>query len=61
MPRSLNGPGGTVPQPPERIIARVAELRAKPRLNRREREELAILTYEGPVPRRVAWSDEVPF
>ena len=41
--------------------ARVAELQAKKRLTRAEREELEILTYSGPAARRVPFSDEVPF
>lgn len=45
----------------ERISMRVAELNAKPRLTQREREELATLTYSGPVPRVVPFSDEVPY
>lgn len=45
----------------ERIAARIAELSGKPRLTRAEREELAILTYDGPRARRIARSDEVPF
>lgn len=45
----------------ERIATRVAELNAKARLTRREREELDNLTYSGPVPRVVPFSDESPF
>jgi hypothetical protein len=45
----------------ERIAARVAELTAKRCPSLAEREELAMLTYEGPVARRLPESDEVPF
>lgn len=45
-----------------RIAARIAELQAKRRPTKGEREELEILLYPaGLVARRVAFSDEVPF
>lgn len=45
----------------ERIAERIAELQAKPRLTRAERQELEQLTYAGPAARVVARSDEAPF
>jgi hypothetical protein len=45
----------------QRIRVRVAQLQAKKRLTKAEAEELAILTYDGPTPRRVAPSIEDPF
>lgn len=46
----------------ERIAARIAELSAKRRPTKAEREELKLLTYPaGMVARRVAQSDEAPF
>jgi hypothetical protein len=45
----------------ERVAARIVELEGKPRLTKAEREELEILTYDGPVPRVLPRSDEAPF
>ncbi len=45
----------------ERVAERIAELKAKVRLTKAEREELALLTYDGPIPRVLPRSDEAPF
>lgn len=45
----------------ERIANRTLELSQKTRRTRAEETELAILTYDGPVPRVLPPSDEVPF
>lgn len=56
-----NETNATEPTLAERIAIRVAELNAKARLTNRERDELDNLTYAGPVPRVVPFSDEAPF
>lgn len=43
------------------VKGRIAELEAKRRLSKAEREELEILTYDGPKPRIVPRSNEVPY
>lgn len=44
-----------------RIGVRIQELRQKQRRTKAEEGELAILTYDGPTPRRLPETDEVPF